>query len=84
MEPESFKTPNKLFMSPRLRALTQNNQLGQVATPPTVGRKQQQTQHKFHLIPIINASSPATRFPNIINPFEQHLADRLHLPAICR
>uniref|UniRef100_A0A336KAC7 Protein aurora borealis n=1 Tax=Culicoides sonorensis TaxID=179676 RepID=A0A336KAC7_CULSO len=81
MEHEIYKTPNKVFSSPRIRVLHQQQQSG--LTP---GSLQKKNRHKFHLIPVINTSSSSpscTRFPKIVNPFEQHLADRLHLPVIC-
>lgn len=81
MEHESYKTPNKVFTSPRIRSL-------QALTPVSLQKK---NRHKYHLIPVIHASSSSSspsscgsRFPKIVNPFEQHLADRLHLPVICR
>lgn len=33
----------------------------------------------FRLLP--NFSTPPSRFSKIVNPFEQHLIDRLHLPT---
>ncbi|XP_063709555.1 protein aurora borealis [Culicoides brevitarsis] len=76
MEHESYKTPIKVFTSPRIRTLQQTSSL------------QKKNRHKYHLIPIIHTSSAnspscGSRFPKIVNPFEQHLADRLHLPVIC-
>lgn len=56
-----------------------DDQTAAVATPPRASRK---LATKIHLIPVMD-SSPATRFPHIVNPFEQHLAERLHLPVIC-
>lgn len=76
MEQESFRTPNKMFTSPKFRLLNQATG----GTPSSIHKK---NREKFHIIPIVN-SSPHSRFPNIINPFEQHLAERLHLPVICR
>lgn len=36
----------------------------------------------FNILPMIE--TPPTRFPKIINPFDNALIERLHKPLICR
>ncbi|XP_055626051.1 protein aurora borealis [Toxorhynchites rutilus septentrionalis] len=86
MEQEAFLTPRKIFQNAfnaaRKSTAGANSPSMMVYTPTSLTRSAS-TSGRFNLMPVIH--TPPSRLVNgkVINPFEAHLADRLHLPVIC-
>lgn len=80
---DMFSTPNrnpKKHQSPTTaQQILIRTEHTKTLTPSSVKRK----NGPFHIFNTI-CNTPPSRFPRIVNPFEAALADRLHLPLICR
>lgn len=79
---DMFSTPNKKkpnHISPTQLLLHSQSEHRKFLTPTSMERK----TGPLHLFNSI-CNTPPSRFPKIINPFEAKLAERLHLPLICR
>lgn len=80
---DMFSTPNKKFpknLSPTQQIILQSQFEHKKVITPTSIKRRTGPLHLFNTI----CNTPPSRFPRIINPFEAALADRLHLPLICR
>ncbi|XP_053679238.1 protein aurora borealis [Anopheles nili] len=91
MESESFLTPRKLIVSALARTSSRSSMasspsLMAVQTPTSLSRNSTSCSNtngsRFNLLPVLH-TPPSRMFKGrIVNPFESHLADRLHLPMI--
>lgn len=82
MEPRAFQTPQKAmkFVASAMQIGTPQNKTREpFETPKSIAFH---SSGNFSLLPVVN--TPPSRFPKVVNPFELGLADRLHLPLICR
>ncbi|XP_058836322.1 protein aurora borealis [Topomyia yanbarensis] len=86
MDEETFLTPRKIFQNAFNAARKSTTGTGSpsvaVYTPKSLSRTAAGTG-RFNLLPVMQ--TPPSRLVNgkVINPFEAHLAERLHLPLIC-
>ncbi|XP_053685616.1 protein aurora borealis [Sabethes cyaneus] len=84
MDEEKFLTPRKIFQNAFnvARKSTTGSPSVAVYTPTSLSRSAANSS-RFNLLPVIQ--TPPSRLVNgkVINPFEAHLTDRLHLPLIC-
>lgn len=87
MDQEAFLTPRKIFQNAfnAARKSTAGASSPSVAayTPTSLSRSAAGNS-RFNLLPVLQ--TPPSRFVHngkVINPFEAHLAERLHLPVIC-
>lgn len=86
MDQEAFLTPRKIFQkafnAARKSAAGASSPSVGVYTPTTLSRSAAGT-NRYNLLPIIQTPPSRLVHSKVINPFEAHLAERLHLPAIC-
>ncbi|XP_055532284.1 protein aurora borealis [Wyeomyia smithii] len=85
MDEDKFLTPRKIFQNAfnAARNATTGSPSVAVYTPNSLSRSAAANNSRFNLLPVIQ--TPPSRLINgkVINPFEAHLTDRLHLPLIC-
>uniref|UniRef100_A0A182PJE9 Protein aurora borealis n=1 Tax=Anopheles epiroticus TaxID=199890 RepID=A0A182PJE9_9DIPT len=94
MESEAFITPRKLFQSALARtssrtSMASSPSLMAVRTPTSLSRSNSSscnnnttTSNRFNLLPVLQTPPSRIFKGRIVNPFEPHLAERLHLPMI--
>ncbi|XP_055597415.1 protein aurora borealis [Uranotaenia lowii] len=85
MDQEAFLTPRKIFQNAfnAARKSTAGSGSPSVAAYTPTSQLSRSSTGRFQLLPVIQ--TPPSRLINgkVINPFEAHLTDRLHLPVIC-
>uniref|UniRef100_A0A182JY90 Protein aurora borealis n=1 Tax=Anopheles christyi TaxID=43041 RepID=A0A182JY90_9DIPT len=93
MESEAFLTPRKLFQSALARtssrtSMASSPSLMAVRTPTSLSRNSTSscnntaTSNRFNLLPVLQTPPSRIFKGRIVNPFEPHLVERLHLPMI--
>lgn len=86
MEQEAFLTPRKIFQNAfnaaRKSTTGANSPSVKAYTPTSLSRTAAGTS-RINLLPVIQTPPSRMVKGKVINPFEAHLTDRLHLPVIC-
>lgn len=86
MEQETFLTPRKIFQNAfnaaRKSTTSANSPSIRAYTPTSLSRTAAGTS-RISLLPGIQTPPSRLIKGKVINPFESHLTDRLHLPVIC-
>lgn len=86
MEQEAFLTPRKIFQNAfnaaRMSTASTNSPSIRAYTPTSLSRTAAGTT-KISLLPGIQTPPSRLIKGKVINPFEAHLTERLHLPVIC-
>ncbi|XP_052862827.1 protein aurora borealis [Anopheles cruzii] len=81
MDSDSFLTPRKLLQT----ALARTSSRQSMTSSPSimaVGTPRAATSSRFNLLPVMHTPPSRMLHGRVVNPFEPHLADRLHLPMI--
>ncbi|XP_050092416.1 protein aurora borealis [Anopheles aquasalis] len=86
MDSDSFLTPRKLLQNALARtssrqSMTSSPSIMAVRTPHTA-TSNANTTSRFNLLPVLQTPPSRIFSGRVVNPFEPHLADRLHLPMI--
>uniref|UniRef100_A0A182MYS8 Protein aurora borealis n=1 Tax=Anopheles dirus TaxID=7168 RepID=A0A182MYS8_9DIPT len=89
MESESFLTPRKLIQSALARTSSRTSMASSpslmAVRTPTLSRtstSSNSTSSRFNLLPVLQTPPSRIFKGRIVNPFEPHLVERLHLPMI--
>ncbi|XP_035785524.1 protein aurora borealis-like [Anopheles albimanus] len=86
MDTDSFLTPRKLLQNALARtssrqSMTSSPSIMAVRTPRTATNNGNATS-RFNLLPVLQTPPSRIFSGRVVNPFEPHLSDRLHLPMI--
>lgn len=81
MNTSKYSTPQKQIQQLSFRNV---NNCSNYETPNSSSNLSSRKTASFHLLPSRFLHTPPSRLKKVINPFEHALADRLHLPLICR
>lgn len=86
MDQEAFLTPRKIFQNAfnaaRRSTASAHSPSVKAYTPTSLSRTAAGTS-RINLLPAIQTPPSRMVKGKVINPFEAHLTDRLHLPVIC-
>uniref|UniRef100_A0A182JK70 Protein aurora borealis n=2 Tax=Anopheles atroparvus TaxID=41427 RepID=A0A182JK70_ANOAO len=91
MDGDSFLTPRKLLQNALARtssrtSMASSPSLMAVGTPTALSRTSNMscntTSGRLNLLPVLQTPPSRMLRARVVNPFEPHLADRLHLPMI--
>ncbi|XP_049547068.1 protein aurora borealis [Anopheles darlingi] len=86
MDSDSFLTPRKLLQNALARtssrqSMTSSPSIMAVRTPRTATNNAS-TASRFNLFPVLQTPPSRILSGRVVNPFEPHLTERLHLPMI--